>query len=811
MTKKAGRELSSMIVPIMFGVLAIVIALLISWSGQYPYGSETMSFLYKGDVFYQEVKNGNLFPLYDSMWYNGVELFRYTAPIPVYFLALCQWIAGGDSFNGYLLFVGLLFFVGGLGWFYLGKKKNRVVLGTFLGVIWFFMPNNLYGLFMEGNLPRAVCMVILPFAISGIYDYITEGSWKDLLKVILAVFLMSFCDVEFVIMLAITIVVLGILYGIIFHQWKRFIVVVGGVLLGILMSSVWTLPHMIAVAKMSNAEIMQNYFQSIVMTINPFERYKTWNRYFYFGLAAALVAVFGILFSKKKTIPGFLVAVLILLSTSASMYGVMKFIPGKDYLLMGQYISLALGILLYCFLMWDTLKKPLVIVLSILLLADTVPSLNLVYGTLNGITLEERFGEQEETSLIKKAKEVSGQRIALLDGSELETMGAYLVSKYDDGKAASYGADWNAAATKSNLAQINRALSEGFYPYLFDRCLEMGNDTILIKMSQIDEYSAPVENMDAAAKEVGYELVDSNEFYRLYDMDVEGNWGTITEYPAIGIGTGASTIALGFPAVEEAATTNINDFTFEELSKYELIYLSGFTYEDKAKAEELIVKLSEAGVRIMILADGIPEDETSHTKGFLGITSNNISFSNGYPLLDTTIGVLDGEFFPSGYSEWSTVYVTGLDKIYGTVREDEVDLSFCGTVKNDNIVVMGLNLTNYYALTQDETIGRFIAEVMDFPTEKMPEREIVPLQIERENNSLTIVSEKENVNTSLAYHKMFESDRRLKEQNNLLYVNSGTTQITMEYLYYYPGLIASVLALVLAVVFVCGVRKKYGK
>lgn len=39
---------------------------------------------------------------------------------------------------------------------------NRPYLGAFVGLIWFFMPNNLLALFVEGNLARSLCMIFLP-------------------------------------------------------------------------------------------------------------------------------------------------------------------------------------------------------------------------------------------------------------------------------------------------------------------------------------------------------------------------------------------------------------------------------------------------------------------------------------------------------------------------------------------------------------------------------------------------------------------------------------------------------------------------
>ena len=204
-----------------------------------------------------------------------------------------------------------------------------------------------------------------------------------------------------------------------------------------------------------------------------------------------------------------------------------------------------------------------------------------------------------------------------------------------------------------------------------------------------DLVNSPVEEMDEAASRVGYRLVDYNDGYRFYKLDVDGNWGTVTKYRAIGIGTAAPGISRQFPIVEETERTNLNEFTFEELSAYDLIYLAGFTYDDKAAAEKLITDLSESGVHIVIAADGIPDDRGSQNQSFLGVICNAVSFSQGYPDLKTIDGILETDLFPDGYREWSTVYVDGLDDVWGTVNDVEWDLPFYGTVKNDNIVVIG--------------------------------------------------------------------------------------------------------------------------
>ncbi len=809
MTKRAKDGISSILVPILYGIMAIAIAMLVCWSGRYPFGSETMNHIYLGEQVYEGIKEGHFITLYDSQWYNGIELFRNVAPLPSYVLALCQTVAGGDSIEGYLVFVGSIFFVSAMTWYLMGKKRDRLALGIVLGAIWFFMPNNLYVMFFEGNLAQALCMIFIPFLVSGMYDYLNEGKWFRLIKVIMAFAGIALCDLDYMLMTGIGLIVFLLIYGLICHQWKRIGHLIIAVVIGFFIVSVWAIPAITAGNGAGIAiEDMNHYFQSIIKSINPVERIKSANKYYYFGIASFILAIFGILCGKKKTAPGFLFAIIILLSTAASMYHVLKLIPGKEYFMMCQYISLALCFVLYALLMWNTLKKGILVLVCVLLVVDVVPSLNLVYGNLSGISVDQRFASQNETTMIGAAKKVCQQRMALLDGSELEAMGAYLVSGYKEASASSLGGEWAFSETGSNLSQVNRALTNGFYEYLFDRCKELGNDTVLLKVSQLNTSPVPEALIDGAAAMAGYELVKTNEFYRLYDMNIDGNWGVLSDYPAIGIGTGAPIISLGFPAVEEVVSPKLDDYTLEELSQYKVVYLSGFTYDNKETAEELIIRLSEAGTRVIIMADGIPEDSSSHTRDFLGIVCNDISFSNGYPLLDTKLGVLDCDYFPAGNEEWNTVYVNGLDDVWGTVEENDMKLDFYGTVKNDNIIVVGLNLTYYYSITQDEGIGALLSDIMGMEMNLLPKREIVPLKVTYDAEGITIMSEEDNVNTTLAYHDMFTGQLNIATKNNLLYVNAGVTRIGFSYPYLIVGVIVNVFAIGAMVLFLYIVRKK---
>ncbi|MBS7062643.1 MAG: hypothetical protein KH120_11505, partial [Eubacterium sp.] len=447
---------------------------------------------------------------------------------------------------------------------------------------------------------------------------------------------------------------------------------------------------------------------------------------------------------------------------------------------------------------------------------DIVPSIPLITGglgtisiTKNGVSINtdndsvwDRLDMQQDNTLISKAQSITKQRIALLDDSSLGSMGAFLVSDWNNAIPAAYGAGREAANTSANIVRINRALADGNYYYVFDRCRELGNDTVLVRLSSLEKYGVSVKDMDMAAGASGYSVAGENAAYRLYHMDTYDNWGTISKYEVIGIGSGTPLISQSFPAVEETDSDNLNDYSYEQLSQYKQVILDGFTYDDKTAAEELVLRLSEAGVKVVIYADGIPQEKKTQSQEFLGVTCSDIVFKNGYPDMDTKLGVLYPDLFPKGYATWQTVYVTGLDNTWGSVMDNGIKLDFYGTVKNDNIIVCGLNLAYYYGVSADKSVGRLLSDMMDITSTQLPERTNIELKVEHDVNGITITSDYDNVNTSLSYHDIFVSDEWLGKKNNLTYVRAGVTKITFKVPYLWQGLCVSVAGLILSVAWV---------
>lgn len=808
--KKA--EILLFLAPLTYLIVSVIVVMLVIKSNAYPRGSDTMYHVYRGNMLYHSILKGNWWPQIDAMWYNGVELMRYWAPLPAFFMAACQALGGGDPMEGYLIFVGLICFLGALPWLYIGRKTGRPLFGALMGILWFFMPNNLLALFSEGNLARSICMIFLPIFIFKVFEYLQERDWHYLWQITVCFALMALCHLGYAGMIALSMLLLFAVHGIITGEWRAIPHLILAIVLGFAVLGVWALPSLVGgITSMDTSENMRGFFQSAWVSLNPFERYESSNGNFYFGLAAFVLAVFGGIFGYKKTSSGFWTSFFIFLCTTTSAYSILRMFPGSQYLWMLRFISIALCMILYCFLRWDTLKKPFIILLCVLLCLDTVPSLSLIYGygESSGMTVEERMDRQQEVALLNQAQQLTEQRLAFMDESTLGSTGSWLVSAWNNPVPGTFGAGWEAAVTGTNISQLNRSLAGGNYYYLFDRCMELGNDTVVIKRSRLPKETNSEERLAAAAAALGYELADSDAEFFLYHLNQKGNWGTVSKYRALGIGAAASAFALQFPSMKETTVDDLCEYTFDELSEYELIYLSHFTYTDRAYAEQLVLDLSEAGVHIVIAADGIPEDRKSHDQSFLGVRCNFIEFKNGYPVLDTVNGLLYTDLFPDGYFDWKTVYVDGLDEVWGVAADNDLELAFLGTVKNDNIVVVGINLPLFYSLTRDVSVEGLLNMAMRMSPAEVPQREIVPIQVDWKDTMITVTSPRDDVNTSLAYHDIFDSDAEIKADNNLTLVGRGVTHISLKYPYLWQGICVSTAAIALTVLQLLYARKRF--
>ena len=665
-----------------FILLGTAAAVGIYCSGLYVYGTGTMDYFSKSNLVFDAVLHGNIYPLWDRNWFNGVQPLRYTAPLPVYILMVCRLFTGGNITYTYLLFLGLTIFAGGMIWFLIGNAHGRSLVGTCLGVSWLLLPCSLHTLLTEGDLGKMLALLILPVLFDAVLVYYDSGRIRCLACVMACFALLPLCSISLAVITMIGTVILLLFCLVVYRKLHRTFHLAAGMVLGGMWIGVWLVPALSHVyVQRHMLQEMKKYFTELSAAFNPIACLSPYfEKGTYLGLSILLLSIFGILFARKRSMPGFCMGLCMLLSTSSVFFPFFMSLPFASQMGMLRYVPVAAAVIMVSFLLWDSLKKPFAVIVCIVLLLDAIPG---IYSYREAVktNMAERY---EKDYLLEEAKTITKQRLLLLDSGDTGSVAGFILSAGEDGIPVTTGHGWADTAIASNYMQLNEALDGRYYTYIFDRAIELGNDSVLIKTEDFSQEE--LVKIDMAAEKLGYHMIKANKLCRLYHMDAPAQFGVVSRYSAIGIGSAARRVSLDFPAMEETKEINLNEYTFEELSQYKLIYLDGFTYTDKYLAERLIQRLAENGVRIVIAADGMPIDEKTSVRNFLGVTCSDVKFSNGFPELDTIEGLLYPELFPEEYRNWKTVYLNGLKDSWGSFQMDEHRLDFYGTVNHDNIV-----------------------------------------------------------------------------------------------------------------------------
>lgn len=785
---------------------------LIKINGLYPGGYDVMYHLYRSDSLLRSIMSGDWYPLYDRFFYNGVQPLRYWPPLPVYVMSLCQYLTG-NMLDSYLLYVGLIFFLGGCGWLTFGWKYNRIGASALVGVLWFFAPDNMMVLFGSGNLLRAMVAALLPYFLFFVWRFIDGKKWLSMVPVMLfsSLMLLSHSGETGIVLICL------LLFLLIHAAVSRRIREHGFLLLGILLSALaiglWLYPSVhggLVSASGSDTQNLQSSFANGWTSLNPLARLSDKDST-YFGLSFFLLSIFGIFLGYKKTFPGFLTGILIYFGTTLSLYPLISKLPMANLLWMTRFITVALAFIFLSFLLWKQLRKAIVLFFCLLIALDSLPSVQYICTTAQARVSDASAvltRRAEETSL-KDAKKITTQRIALMDQSSYGSFAPWYLSGTKPETMCTFGAAWSSAQTAANIVQLNTAFSWGYYGYLFDRCLELGNDTVQIRIALLQHGAADIQKAVEAGKRLGYSLVERTNSNLLFHREINGAFGTKTAYKGIAIGTSSRDIALLYPTFKETTDADLNHYTFDQLRQYSIIYLSGFTYQDREQAEQLLEKLAASGIKVYIDMNRAPTDPSTKTQRFFGVEAQSISFENRFPVLSYAGTDYQLPPFSKEFSKWTTVYLTGLKKIDGYSVVNNKKISFAGTASNPNIHFLGFNLLYFAETGSDRLTVQLLNRFFGLEDGLLPERRIVPLTVSYSPNSIVIKTDEDNVNTALAWHDIFQSDRPLHNDRNLLAVDSGTTVIRFTYPYFREGLAMSIIGLVLSVLYLIFLFRLY--
>jgi len=414
--------------------------------------------------------------------------------------------------------------------------------------------------------------------------------------------------------------------------------------------------------------------------------------------------------------------------------------------------------------------------------------------------------------LLDEAMELTKNRLSILDISNFGAIPSWYFSKDMDESSVLYSFGWayQGAHTIDNIVSINEALQGGFYEYVFDRSLELGDDTILISKKLVPEEN--VEKMKSVASQMGFTLYDENKNVWLYHLDeAKGTFGVVKKYRNLAMGEHAQNICYIYPQFQYAENHCLDEYTIDELAQYEKIYLSGFTYHDKKDAEELLRQLSEKGVKIYIDMQHVPENKLTGKSEFMGVYAQYIAFTEKFPVLSVNNGSqFKLDFRTAGYNRWNTVYISGVsERVKDAYYDDVTKLTYVARNGDPNITFMGFNLVHYYFSCMLPDLLTFLNEVFEEQPGEIVHNELVPLEITYEPDQVIIKSQQDQVITGISNLDCFvPADGNEKmEYRNLLVVNSGTTVYDVKYADFKLGLVVTIIGIIAYIFFWRYIRK----
>ncbi|BBF42940.1 hypothetical protein lbkm_1626 [Lachnospiraceae bacterium KM106-2] len=771
----------------------------------YGSGSDMWGHLFKSNLMYESIRKGDYYPLYTKEWYNGVQPYRYWAPFPYYVMAGLQAICKGNLINAYYLFAGVSYFVGGYAFLLWGKATRRMKTCGVIGLLWFFFPENIRVFFCEGNLPRMVTTILIPYLVYNLYRYVRLRRKLAMIGIMIFMSLMVFSHVMIAAMMGIGAFIFLLFDSMSNHSYRRSIEAIIGMLIAIIMCGIWLVPSLVGglvgMDSSASESVMSSLTYSLMSSLNPMNRIDGITDTFYYGISFLVIAILGLLLGKQRRKAGYVLTLIILLCTTPEMVPILSKLPLSQLLWMMRFATIGYAFLLLSFAEWEKLRPSFCGFLLLLLIIDCAPSLNLkrYYTPTHHNTKEE----------ISSLRDMTEQRTAIMDLSQFGSYPSF--GLFEEGNTSyTYGWAWQGASTAKQIVNLNTAIEQEAYWYVFDRAVELGNDTVLIKKDLVGKKNESLMDLVEAANASGYKLKKETNLAYLFKKETPSSFGVVTNYEGIGIGSHAEQIALTFPVFTAGSSEYIDDYTKAELTSYRCIYLSGFSYHDKKKAEELIEEVAAQGTRVIIDMGHIPVNAKTNRYELLGVTAQDIQFKDQYPNMEYKDTKFSTASFDKEYEAWNTVFLQGTDQVLGKVEFLGRELPYLGSNEDNSIYFMGFNLYYHYTLTKDESVLPIFTELFQTKGNELPRRKIVPIDVDYGNDSITITSDFDHVNTTLAYQDIFKSEQKIANSNQLLMVNKGTTVLTYSYPYRKVGILISIFGCGLFFTLLFTIRRKGG-
>ena len=620
------------------------------------------------------------------------------------------------------VYIVLCAFAGGLS-FLLYRRWVGWLPATAGGLLYLFLPDNVRVALAEGNLPRVLTAALLPltvyFLLRSLEKDGTRWHWIALALCFAGV---TLSHAMIAAIFAVCSVALALIVWVGRATTLKRVVLAGvSVALGLLLSGWWLLPSLTGGITELNSEAMteaQPVF-SLVTYLNPTERLG--NPEIVYPGAMLLVISAALLLVKRGrngwnvglTVVG-LLGVLISTSGFNTLFNAL---PGHHLLWPIRFLNFATFALLLA-VVWRArearqwLLIPALLALA-LLLVDNAGSLHLVHL---------RPPRSEVAQTAERLPELAGWREATLDYGKLGSAPTYFYTSISQ-REQLYGWAYQGARTATNVAAVNEALEQGYAGYLVDRLTLYGADDIVLL-----RYGGNDVDVESVLAGAGFSPSYAGSELALFHRDGAPR-AYVADWTALGVGRGAQNLSYLFPEIVRGSHSQIDDYTFEELSAFDTLVLSGFEWRDRSDAEELVCRVANTGTHIVIDLTGTPMDPWAREPRFLDVWGEHIALGPEAIVVQGNPVTYELAPFSAEFPYWQTHTPQGLDETvlyhdYLGNQSAAVGYRECGDAQ---VWFVGLNLPYHAALTQDPAAIELLEDVLEMRAGEPHEYTSTPL------------------------------------------------------------------------------------
>jgi uncharacterized membrane protein len=316
----------------------------------------------------------------------------------------------------------------------------------------------------------------------------------------------------------------------------------------------------------------------------------------------------------------------------------------------------------------------------------------------------------------------NGWREATLDLSLLGSEPTFMFST-KGGREQLFGWAFQGASTAKTLVALNEAIELGFPAYLISRLDLYGTDDVVL----LNEIPG-VEDIAAGLERAGYVNIFSGKRTNLYHREGSPR-AFVADWDALGIGIGAQNLAYLFPSLVIGTSTRIDDYNLEHLLRYKTIVLSGFDWNDKGRAEQLIEQVARNGVRVVVELSGVKEDPLARIPRFLNVWGEKVILSPEPVQVSSLGNDYQLERFNQYSYLWKSHMLQGIEQEFWSFdylgeKATLVGYNSYGTGK---VWFVGLNLPYHAVQTRDPLAIQLLSVLLQSEPEIIEEYTQVPL------------------------------------------------------------------------------------